>query len=180
MGFFDSIFSSRKEKEAAQPTWRVKPAGLVKDANGWYYKESQEFSKTQNSIRIEQNRPGDWEVIEGFCEIDGLNQPEYAEGVHAFFAGSYRWIRFEREPVSPKTVNKVKVIGLYKDKKNKKQEAQLGYLTMNAAEEIERRDVAPMWGRIRFLRFPKPGRPPRFFVRFDLMGPASNQHAKSA
>lgn len=178
MGFFDSLFGSRKQGDS--PTFEVKPAGLVKDADGWYYKESQEYSKNQHSIRIEQNRPGDWRVIESFCEVDGLNRPEYAEDVQRFFAGSYRWIRFEREPVSPKNINKVKVIGLSKDKKNKKQESMLGHLTMNAAEEIERQDVRPMWGRIRFLRFPKPGRPPRYFIRFDLMGPAESDHAKSA
>jgi hypothetical protein len=178
MGFFDALFSSKKVETV--PTFEVKPAGLVKDANGWYYKESQEYSKNQNSIRIDQNRPGEWRVIEGFCEVDGLNSPERADEVQRFFTGSYRWIRFEREPVSPKTINKVKVIGLYKDKKNKKQESMLGHLTMNAAEEIERQDVKPMWGRIRFLRFPKPGRAPRYFIRFDLMGPAEQKHAKSA
>ncbi len=178
MGFFNGLFGAGKHESMAG--FEVKPAGVVKDANGWYYKESQEYSRNQNSIRIEQRRPGDWRVIEGFCEVDGLNQPEYAAGVQRFFTGSYRWIRFEREPVSPKTINKVKVIGLYKDTKNRKQEAMLGHLTLNVAEEIARRDVRPMWGRIRFLRFPRPGRVPRFFIRFDLMGPAELENAGSA
>jgi hypothetical protein len=150
------------------------------DEDGWFYKESQEYSKNQNSIRIEQARPGDWEVIEGFCEVDGLNSPNRSKDVEAFFTGSFRWLLLEREPVSPKTVNKVKVIGTYQDKRKKDRKVLLGHLTMNTAEEIARENVSDMWGRIRFIRFPKPGRSRLFLIRFDLMGPAGRSHARSA
>ena len=177
MGILGSLFAGKKAE--AVPSYKIEPAGLVMDKNGWLYKESQEYSKNQNSIRIEQNRPGDWEVIEGFCEVDGLNSPDRTKEVLAFFTGSFRWLRLEREPVSPKTVNKVKVIGTYQDKKKKEHEVVLGHLTMNTAEEIERENVSDMWGRIRFIRFPKPGRSPLFLIRFDLMGPAGRSHAHS-
>ena len=178
MGFLSSLFGS---KSPAAKVHNVKAAGVVKDEGGWYYEETQSFSKSQNSIRIEQNKPGDWTVVEGFCDVDGLNDSERAQDVQAFFAGSYRWIRFEREPVSPKTINKVKVIGTYRDPRKKTHEVMLGYLMLKNAEEIERKDVSKMWGRISFLRFPnQTSRRPQFAIRFDIMGPESRSHEVSS
>ncbi|MGD9252825.1 MAG: hypothetical protein PVG92_02695 [Holophagae bacterium] len=178
MGIFGSLFGGKKADEVK--TYQIEPAGLVMDEDGWFYQESQDYSKSQNSIRIEQSRPGDWEIIEGFCEVDGLNSPERLQQVEAFFTGSFRWLRLEREPGSATTADKVKVIGTFRDKKEKDRKVVLGHLASNIAEEIEREDISDMWGRIRFIRFPKPGRSPLFLIRFDLMGPAGRNRALSA
>ena len=178
MGFLSSLFGSKSPEEKINS---VKAAGVVKDEDGWYYEETQSFSKSQNSIRIEQKKPGDWEVVEGFCDVDGLNDSDRAADVHAFFAGTYRWIRFEREPVSPKTINKVKVLGSYQDARKKTVEVMLGHLMLKNAEEIQRTDVSKMWGRINFLRFPNPkNRKSQYAIRFDIMGPERKSHEISS
>ena len=54
MNILSAIFKSMNEKAAGG----IKPAGVVKDDDGWYYEESQNFSSSQSTIRIDQDRPG--------------------------------------------------------------------------------------------------------------------------
>ena len=75
----------------------VQPAGLVEDEGGWYYEETCELTSSRLTIRIEQDRPGDWYVHEGCCEVAGLDDAGRAEEVARFFAGRYRWLELDRE-----------------------------------------------------------------------------------
>ena len=87
MSIFTRMFGSKTDHAMT-----VQPSGLLEDDGGWYYEESQDYSSSQQTIRIEQDRPGDWYVRDSFCEVDGLNDPDRADDVAKFFAGSYRWL----------------------------------------------------------------------------------------
>ena len=94
MGIWSAIFKARNNKGVHR---QVKAAGVLRDEEGWYYEESQNFSRSQSTVRIDQQRPGDWEILESSCGIVGLNQAVRQKEVGRFFAGSYRWLRLERE-----------------------------------------------------------------------------------
>ena len=166
MNILSAIFKSRNEKAAGGG---VKPAGVVKDEDGWYYEESQNFSSSQSTIRIDQNRPGDWEVFMGHCMVEGLNVPARSEGVHHFFNGAYRWLRLVRDLKPAGDDPSIKVIGTYRDKAGREHEVHLGCLTWELTEALEGLNPTNLWGRIRLIRFPVPGRNPKFLIRFDLM-----------
>lgn len=166
MSFWTTLLKGKSGKSADH---RAKAAGVVKNEDGWYYEESQNFSRTQSTVRIEQNRPGNWETLQSSCGVIGLNQPSRKEDVERFFAGTYRWLRLEREAAGFQTANAVKVIGTYRDTAGKERAVHLGHLNQEAAEEVAGEDLRRLWGKIRFIRFPSPGRDSRYMVRFDLM-----------
>jgi hypothetical protein len=166
MGFWSGFF---KDKGGNGVHKQVKAAGVLRDDDGWYYEESQNFSKSQSTVRIEQKRPGDWETVESSCGIVGLNSSKRQEEVARFFAGSYRWLRLERERNGPQGKDVVKVIGTYRDKAGKERSTHLGFLTQEVNEELEGENVLAMWPRIRFIRFPNPERGSKYMVRFDLL-----------
>jgi hypothetical protein len=166
MSFWSAIVKAVSDKSAHK---QVRAAGVLKDEEGWYYEESQNFSKSQSTVRIDQKRPGNWKTLEPSCGIVGLNQPEREKEVARFFAGSYRWLRLEREPNGFKTNNVVRVIGTYREKSGKELSVHLGYLRQELTEVLEGVDVRKLWPRIRFIRFPSPGRDSTYMIRFDLM-----------
>jgi hypothetical protein len=166
MGIWSAIFKAMNNKNVHR---QVKAAGVLKDEEGWYYEESQNFSRAQSTVRIDQQRPGDWEILESSCGIVGLNKPDRRDEVSRFFAGSYRWLRLERGANGFGAGSLIKVIGTYRDKLGKDRAAQLGFLKRELAEDLEGTDVRKLWARIRFIRFPSPGRDTRYLIRFDLM-----------
>ena len=166
MGVWSVILKAVNNKSVHQ---QVKAAGVLRDEPGWYYEESQNFSKSQSTVRIDQQRPGDWGVLASSCGIVGLNKPERQKEVGKFFAGSYRWLRLEREINGYRTGNVIKIIGTYRDKSGKDRAAHLGFLKQELTEELEGENLRDLWGRIRFIRFPTPGRDSKFLIRFDLM-----------
>jgi hypothetical protein len=93
VSIFTRIFDSKTDH--AMP---VQPSGLLEDDGGLYCEESQDYSSSQSTIRIEKDRPGDWYVRDSFCEVDGLNDADRADDVAKFFAGSHRWLHLERRP----------------------------------------------------------------------------------
>ena len=166
MNILSTIFNSISENAAGGT---IKPAGVVKDDDGWYYEESQNFSSSQNTIRIDQSRPGEWEVFTGHCMVVGLNAPARSDGVCRFFNGTYRWLRFVSgiKPASGEALTKV--VGSYWDTSGRKHEVDLGFLKQELTDGLEGHDVTKLWGKIRLIRFPAPGRDSKFLIRFDLM-----------
>lgn len=148
---------------------QVKAVGVLRDEEGWCYEESQNFSRSQSTVRIDQQRPGNWETLESSCGIVGLNMPARQKEVARFFAGSYRWLRLERDLNGFKANNVIKVIGTYRDKSGKDLVAHLGFLNLALAEILEGENVLKLWARIRFIRFPSAGRDSKYMIRFDLM-----------
>ena len=85
MGFWSAIFKAKDQKSDHR---LGKAAGIVRDENGWYYEESQNFSQSQSTVRIDQHRPGVWQVLESSCGVEGLNRQERRQEVERFFAGT--------------------------------------------------------------------------------------------
>jgi hypothetical protein len=168
MSLWSAIVNAVNNKSAQQ---QVKAAGVLRDEEGWYYEESQNFSRSQSTVRIDQQRPGDWEILESSCGIVGLNKPERRKEVARFFAGTYRWLRLERELNGFKANNVIRIIGTYREKSGKEISTHLGFLRLELAEDLEGENVRDLWPRIRFVRFPSPGRDSKYMIRFDLMQP---------
>ena len=166
MGIWSAIFKARNNKSVHR---QVKAAGVLRDEEGWYYEESQNFSRSQSTVRIDQQRPGEWKTLESSCGIVGLNRPERQQEVGRFFAGSYRWLQLERELNGFKANNIIRVIGTFREKSGKELSVHLGFLKLELAEDLEGLDVRKLWPRIRFVRFPSPGRDSKYMIRFDLM-----------
>jgi hypothetical protein len=166
MSLWSAIVKAVNNKSAHQ---QVKAAGVLKDEEGWYYEESQNFSRSQSTIRIDQQRPGDWKTLESSCGIVGLNKSDRHKEVARFFAGSYRWLRLERELSGFKANNVIRVIGTSRDKSGNEHAVHLGFLKLELAEDLEGVDIQKLWPRIRFIRFPSPGRDSQYMIRFDLM-----------
>lgn len=170
MGFLSSLFGRKAAKESSNgKTVGVKAAGLVKDADGWFYEETQDFAVSTSSIRIEQERPGEWSVRDGFCEIQGLNDLDRLEQVEQFFNGSYRWLQLERRAGGPSGLHTIKVYGTFNDQRGTGHRVHLGYLDDDLSTDLANEDIKGLWGNIRFLRFPKPRTRTKYLVRFDLM-----------
>jgi len=172
MVFWSAIFKARDQQSVQRPG---KAAGVLKDEDGWYYEESQNFSQSQSTVRVDQHRPGVWRSLQSSCGVVGLNKPERQQEVAAFFAGSYRWLRLETEVVRVPGSSLIKVVGTYRDTSGKEHATHLGYLDRELAEELEGKDVRKLWPRIRFIRFPSPGRQSKYLIRFDLMQEADLQ-----
>jgi len=164
MSIFTRMFGSKTDLAST-----VQPSGLLEDAGGWYYEESQDYSSSQQTIRIEQDRPGDWYVRDSFCEVDGLNDPDRAQDVAEFFAGSYRWLHLERRPGGRQGRRTIAVVGSCRDRRGKERRHDLGFLHPELAAELGSEDVSKIWPRVRFIKFPGRGRRPRYLIRFDLM-----------
>ena len=164
MRIWTRIFGSKVERPP-----QIRPSGLLEDEGGWYYEESQDYSSTQQTIRIEQDRPGDWYIRDSFCEVDGLNDPERADDVAAFFSGTYRWLELERRPDGRRGPRTIAVVGTSRGPKGKERRHHLGFIDQDLAEDLGTEDVRKMWCRIRFIKFPGRGRRPRYQIRFDLM-----------
>jgi hypothetical protein len=172
MSFWSSIFKVMSSRSAHQ---QAKAAGVLRDEEGWYYEESQNFSRSQSTVRIDQQRPGDWKILEPSCGIVGLNKADRKDEVARFFAGSYRWLRLERERNGVGGNNLISVIGTYQGKAGKERAVHLGFLDRELAEELKGEDVRNLWARIRFIKFPTPGRDSKHLIRFDLMQDAGLQ-----
>jgi hypothetical protein len=166
MNFWSVIFRAKGGKSLLQ---RDGVAEAERDEEGWYYKESQDFSRSQSTIRIEQRRPGDWEVLESSCGIVDLNNSDRRSEVSRFFAGTYRWLRLERTVEGFHATNSIRILGTYSDNRGKERTVHLGFLKQELAGDLEREDIRKLWGRIRFIKFPSPGRNSKYLIRFDLM-----------
>ena len=166
MGFWSAIFKTKNSGSAHQ---QAKAAGVLKGEPGWYYEESQDFSKTQSTVRIDQHRPGNWGTFRASCGIVGLNKPSRKDDVARFFSGSYRWLRLEHELSAFRGVGAIKVIGTFRHKNGNEEVVHLGHLQQELCEDLVGKDLRTFWGRIRFIRFPSPGRNSKYLIRFDLM-----------
>lgn len=166
MSIWSAIFRAKSGKRGHQ---QVKAAGVLRDAEGWYYEESQNFSSKQSTVRIDQKRPGSWQILASSCGVVGLNKPERQLEVEQYFAGSYRWLQLERDPHRPHGASLIRVNGTYRDKSGKECAVHLGFISRELAKDLESEDVSNLWARIRFIRYPTSGRDSRYLIRFDLM-----------
>ena len=165
MGIWARMFGSMEKQQPPA----VGLAGLLMDEGGWYYEESQDFSDSRATVRIEQDRPGDWYVQDSFCEVSGLDDPARKEEVAEFLAGSYRWLHLERGPDVAREPATIKVFGTFEDSKEREQRVHLGFFMAEMAEELQSEDVTKLWARIRLIEFPGRGRRHKPLIRFDLM-----------
>jgi hypothetical protein len=166
MNIWSSIFGP---KPGALATVEIRPSGLLMDADGWYYEESLDAECPERTIRVQQDRPGDWYVRNTNCRIGELNSPSRASEVLHFFTGSFRWLRFERGAENGRGPGAVKIIGTYLDGEGADRESLLGYVEPSVAKDLSNEDVDRLWGRIRCIRPPGFGRRPTFCLRFDLL-----------
>jgi len=173
MGLWSAIFAGKGGKGARR---RVREEGPPKQFGGWFYEEFRDFSTSQSTVRIEQGRPGDWETVKSACGIVALNGPGRRADVERFFAGTYRWLLLEREPDEFRG-SRIAIVGTYRDKGGKERTAHLGYLEEDLCEEIAAENIEGLWARIRFIRFPVPGRSSKYMIRFDLMADGGLQGA---
>lgn len=166
MTIWSSIFGPRSGDEAPV---EIRPSGLLMDADGWFYEETLDAECPLKTIRVQQKRPGHWYVRETNCKITELNRPSRAAEVYGFFAGSFRWLRFERESGSRRGRHMIRIIGSYLDGGGAECEAHLGYLENEVANRMMHQDVGHLWARLRCIRPPRAGRRPNFCLRFDLL-----------
>lgn len=166
MSIWSSIFGP-KPGEATNV--EVRPSGLLMDADGWYYEESLDADCPRRTIRVQQDRPGDWYVRKTNCRVAELNSPSRAGEVLSFFAGSFRWLRFERAEANGKGGDAIRIIGTYLDNEGVECESFLGFIEPEIAKDLADHDVSNLWGRIRCIRPPGVGRRPTFCLRFDLL-----------
>jgi hypothetical protein len=166
MSIWSSIFGS---KLGEAPSVEIRPSGLLMDADGWYYEESLDADCPQRTIRVQQDRPGDWYVRNTNCRVAELNSPSRASEVMSFFTGSFRWLRFERGAENGHGPGPIRIIGTFLDREGVEGEAHLGYVEPDVARELSNQDVDRLWGRIRCIRPPGFGRRPTFCLRFDLL-----------
>jgi hypothetical protein len=166
MSIWSSIFGSRPgEVEHIE----IRPSGLLMDADGWYYEESLDSECPQRTIRVQQDRPGDWYVRNTDCSIAELNDPARAAEVLGFFTGSFRWLRFDRQKIDGDGPPSIKVIGTYLDGNGGACEAYLGLVEPHVAKALTAENAERLWGRIRCIRPPGLGQRPTFCLRFDLL-----------
>jgi len=167
MGIWSSIFGPKPGEKV--DSVEIQPAGLLMDADGWYYEETLDSQCQYRTIRVRQERPGNWYVRNTNCRIRELNDPARAADVLAFFSGSFRWLHFEREEVDGCRLGAITVIGTYLDQEGSERVARLGYLEPAIAVELVNEEVDRLWGRIRCIRPPGAGRRPTFCLSFDLL-----------
>jgi hypothetical protein len=166
MSIWSSIFGPKPCQAASV---EIRPSGLLMDADGWYYEESLDADCPSRTIRVQQDRPGDWYVRNTNCRIAELNSPSRAAEVLGFFTGSFRWLRFEREAENGHGPGAIRIIGTFLDGKGVERESHLGYVEQEAAKNLALQDVSHLWGRLRCIRPPGAGRRPNFCLRFDLL-----------
>ena len=78
MSIWSSIFGPKPGEVASV---EIRPSGLLMDADGWYYEESLDAECPQRTIRVQQDRPGDWYVRNTNCQVAELNSPSRAAEV---------------------------------------------------------------------------------------------------
>ena len=166
MTIWSSIFGPRNG--GAAPV-EIRPSGLLMDADGWFYEESLDAECPLKTIRVQQNRPGEWYVRDSNCGVAELNSPSCAAEVFGFFAGSFRWLRFEREAKKRHGPGAIRIIGSFLDENGAECESHLGYVEQEVAKNITYQDVGHLWARLRCIRPPGAGRRPNFYLRFDLL-----------
>jgi hypothetical protein len=166
MSVWSSIFGPKRAEAASV---EIRPSGLLMDADGWYYEESLDAECPLRTIRVQQNRPGDWYVRDTNCRIAELNRPSRAAEVYDFFTGSFRWLRFEREAKKGNGPGAIRIIGSFLDGEGVECESHLGYLDPEIARKIVHQDLGQLWARLRCIRPPGAGRRPNFCIRFDLL-----------
>jgi hypothetical protein len=166
MSIWSSIFGPKVGETAAVD---IRPSGLLMDADGWYYEESLDADGPQRTIRVQQDRPGDWYVRNTNCQVAELNSPSRASEVLGFFCGSFRWLRFEREVENGRGPSAIRIIGTFLDGEGMEREAHLGYVEPEVAKSLDQQNLSHMWGRIRCIRAPGSHRRPNFCLRFDLL-----------
>ena len=133
MSIWTSIFGPKTGKTVG---FDIRPSGLLMDADGWYYEESLDAECPRRSIKVQQDRPGDWYVRNTNCRVAELNSPARASEVLNFFAGSFRWLRFEREGAKGRRPDAIKIIGTFLDRDGHESESHLGYVEAEIAEKI--------------------------------------------
>jgi hypothetical protein len=166
MNIWTSIFGPKRSDSAC---YEIRPSGLLMDADGWYYEESLDAECPLRTIRVLQDRPGDWYVRNTNCRIAELNSPARTAEVLDFFTGSFRWLRFEREKANGRGPDAIGIIGTFLDRDGRHCESHLGYVEQEIAVELTEQDVDRLWGRIRCIRPPGRGRRPTFCLRYDLL-----------
>ncbi len=166
MSIWSSIFGPRPG--AAVPI-DIRPSGLLMDADGWFYEESLDSKCPVRTIRIQQDRPGDWYVRNTNCNVAELNDPARAAEVLGFFTGSFRWLRFEREAENGHGPSGIKIIGTFLDGGGVECASILGYVEPSVATELADQDVDRLWGRIRCIGPLGAGRRPNFCLRYDIL-----------
>lgn len=165
MSIWSSIFGP---KPGEAETVEIRPSGLLMDADGWYYEESLDAECPFRTIRVQQDRPGDWYVRNTNCTIAELNHPARAADVCEFFTGSFRWLRFERDEGDAGSET-IRIIGTFLDREGTERETHLGYVEPGVAGGLAEDNVEHLWGRIRCIRPPGSGRRPTFCLRYDLL-----------
>ena len=166
MSIWSSIFGPKRGEAASV---EIRPSGLLMDADGWYYEESLDPGCPLRTIRVQQNRPGDWYVRNTNCRIAELNSPSRAAEVYGFFTGSFHWLRFERESKKGKSPGPIRIVGSFLDGEGAECESHLGYMEPEVAKNMVHQDVGHLWARLRCIRPPGAGRRPNFCLRFDLL-----------
>ncbi|MCG6950669.1 MAG: hypothetical protein LJE93_17275 [Acidobacteria bacterium] len=166
MSIWSSIFGPRP---GSAPAVEISPSGLLMDSEGWYYEESLDPDCPKKTIRVRQDRPGNWYVRNTNCRIEGLNNPARAAEVLGFFTGSFRWLHFECDLESRRQRSGIRVIGTYLDPEGRERDSHLGYVYPDVCRGIVGLDVQRLWGRLRCIRPPGNGLRPTFCLRFDLL-----------
>lgn len=164
MNIWTRMFSS-----ARSPSLQVRPAGLVKDEDGWYYEESCQVSGSRLTIRVEQDRPGDWYAHDSGCEVDGIDDPERADDVERFFGGSFRWLELELDDGGSGNCGTVTVVGTFLDDAGCEQRVPIGRLENKLVRQLRGEEISRMWAKICALGFPLHGNRRGYRVCFDLM-----------
>jgi HIRAN domain-containing protein len=168
MGFIERLLGG-SGRGGQSPSFRASPAGTLINQGGWLYREYTDAADTPFTIRLEQEKPGQWSVFEDYCHVAGLNLPDRRSDVSRFFAGSYRWLELEREPGNPYDANAIRILGTFRDAAGAQHSVQLGYVPREVAALLSGKDVGTLWPRIRFITFPGAGGESDFHLRFDLM-----------
>ena len=100
------------------------------------------------TIRVQQNRPGEWYVRDSNCGIAELNSPSRAAEVFGFFTGSFRWLRFEREAKKRHGPGAIRIIGSFLDANGAECETHLGYVEQEVAKNITCTRTLAIFGHV--------------------------------
>lgn len=147
----------------------AQPAGLLRDDGGWYYQESLVYSGGRQTLRIEQDKPGNWYVHDSCCEVQGINDPAREADVAAFFGGTYRWLHLEPSFGGRAGRGSITVFGTYRNAAGEKKRVHLGFLAQRLVDDLEKEAFGEIWGRIRCLGNAGRGRHSRYLIQFDLL-----------
>jgi hypothetical protein len=147
----------------------AQPSGLLRDDGGWFYQESLDFAGGRQTLRIEQDKPGDWYVHDSNCRVLGINDPAREAEVAAFFGGTYRWLDLEPTFGGSPGRGSITVYGTFRNAMGEEKRVHLGFLSQELADALEKEVYGEIWGRIRCLGYPGRGRRAKYMIRFDLL-----------